>query len=86
MHVQMPFKPSMYPKVLQNPNLEELKEYIRLGELATWPKVPMIHDRTRLSRLFGNCIGQLLQSDTAGAAAMPGSKGKKRTATRKKAN
>ena len=83
MHVQMPFKPSMYPKVLQNPNLEELKEYIRLGEQATWPKVPMIHDRTRLSRLFGNCIGQLLQSEPATAGATPVSKGTKRPTTSK---
>jgi NTE family protein len=59
MHIQMPFRLSMYPKVLTNPSLEELHEFIRLGQQATWPQIPMIRDRTRISRVFGDCIGLL---------------------------
>ena len=59
MHIQLPFRPTLYTKVLSNPTYKEFKDYVRLGELATWPRLPMIRDRTRLSRLFGTCIGQL---------------------------
>lgn len=59
MHIQLPFKPSLYTKVLSNPSLKQFHEYVRLGEQATWPRLPMIRDRTRLSRLFGTCIGLL---------------------------
>lgn len=59
MHIQLPFIPALYTKVLSNPTYKEFKEYVRLGELATWPRLPMIRDRTRLSRLFGTCIGHL---------------------------
>ena len=59
MHIQLPFRPTLYTKVLSNPTCKEFKDYVRLGELATWPRLPMIRDRTRLSRLFGTCIGQL---------------------------
>ena len=31
-----------------------------MGELATWPRIAMIRDRTRLSRMFGNAIGGLM--------------------------
>jgi hypothetical protein len=47
--------------MLSNPSLEEFLEYTRMGEVATWPRIPMIRDRTRLSRTFGNAIGALKQ-------------------------
>ena len=59
MHIQLPFKPALYAKVLTNPTYQELQEYIRLGQQATWPQIEMIRDRTRLSRLFGTYIGIL---------------------------
>ena len=59
MHIQLPFRPALYTKVLSNPSYKEFREYVRLGERATWPRLPMIRDRTCLSRLFGTCIGQL---------------------------
>ncbi len=60
MHVQLPIRPRLYAKMLTNPSLEEFHEYTRLGERATWPLIPMIRDRTRLSRMFGNAIGMLM--------------------------
>ncbi len=74
MHIQLPFKLSLFPKVLQNPSFEDLEEYIRLGERATWPQIPMIQDRTRLSRWFGNNIGVLLQRLDAAAPKAKGGK------------
>jgi NTE family protein len=68
MHIQLPFLPALYTKVLSNPSYLEFKDYVRLGELATWPRLPMIRDRTRLSRLFGTCIGKL-QARIAGRGA-----------------
>ncbi len=59
MHIQLPFRPSLYTKVLSNPSFKEFQQYVRLGEQATWPRLAMIHDRTRLSRLFGTYIGIL---------------------------
>jgi NTE family protein len=61
MHIQLPFRPALYAKVMSNPSYKEFREYVRLGEQATWPQLPMIRDRTRLSRLFGTCIGVLRQ-------------------------
>ena len=60
MHIQMPFRPLLYPKMLSNPSPEEFRSYTRMGELATWPRMEMIRDRTRLSRMFGNAIGVLM--------------------------
>ena len=61
MHIQLPFRPVLYTKVLSNPSFKEFQEYIRLGERAAWPRMEMIRDRTRISRLFGTCIGMLMQ-------------------------
>lgn len=55
-NIQFPFKPAAYLKVVSNPTPQTLKEYIRLGEQATWPQIAMIRDMTRISRLFPECI------------------------------
>jgi len=74
MHVQLPFRPSLYAKVLRNPSYKEFLDYVRMGEQVTWPMIPMIRDRTRLSRSFGMAIGLLMQrieSRAAGKEAAP---------------
>ena len=68
MHIQMPFRPLLYPKMLTNPTPEEFRSYTLMGERATWPRMSMIRDRTRLSRAFGNAIGALMQRTDASAA------------------
>ncbi len=55
-NLHFPFKPAAYLKVLSNPTPKELMNYIRLGEQATWPRIAMIRDMTRISRLFTECI------------------------------
>jgi NTE family protein len=61
MHIQMPIRPRLYARMLSNPTLEEFGNYTRMGEAATWPRIPMVRDRTRLSRMFGNAIGALMR-------------------------
>ncbi len=51
--------PSIYSKVLSNPDLAGLDEYILMGKRATWPQITCIRDQTRISRAFEQCIGKL---------------------------
>jgi TAG lipase / steryl ester hydrolase / phospholipase A2 / LPA acyltransferase len=77
MHIQLPLKLELYTRLMTNPSFEQFKQYIRLGEQATWPRIPMIRDRTRLSRLFGDCIGVLTRRMAAQAhATRPRRRGK----------
>jgi NTE family protein len=55
-NIQFPFSPKAYLKVIANPNAAGLANYIRLGEQATWPQIPMINDLTRISRVFPECV------------------------------
>ena len=70
MHIHLPFRPALYAKVLSNPTFREFQQYIRIGEQASWPRVAMIRDRTRISRLIGTHIG-MLQRRIDAAAAQP---------------
>ncbi|AOY87666.1 phospholipase [Marinobacter salinus] len=58
-NIHFPFRPLLYPKLLANPSREDLDMFIRIGEQATWPRLPMIRDQTRISRTFSNCITRL---------------------------
>ncbi len=58
-NIHFPLKPALYGKVLSNPDADDLEMYIRLGEQATWPRLAMINDQTRISRAFDRCIRQL---------------------------
>ncbi|MDX1635388.1 MAG: patatin-like phospholipase family protein [Marinobacter sp.] len=58
-NIHFPVRPALYRKVLSNPDPEDLEMFIRLGEQATWPRIAMIHDQTRISRAFDRCIRQL---------------------------
>ena len=77
MHIQMPFRPLLYPKILTNPSPGEFHDYTRMGELATWPRIAMIRDRTHLSRMFGNAIGMLMQRQKS-TAERPGARSRRR--------
>ncbi|WP_166261898.1 DUF3336 domain-containing protein [Marinobacter salicampi] len=58
-NIHFPFRPALYRKILSNPSMEDLAMYIRLGEQATWPRIPMIRDQIRISRTFAECIEKL---------------------------
>ncbi len=55
-NIHLPFRPTLYPKVLSNPQADDLDDFITLGERATWPRLAMIRDQTRISRVFARCI------------------------------
>lgn len=58
-NIHFPVRPLLYGKVLANPSPEDLAMYIRLGEQATWPRLAMIRDQTRVSRVFQDCMEKL---------------------------
>lgn len=58
-NIPFPFRLGLYRKVLSNPDADDLAMFIRLGEEATWPRLAMIHDQTRISRAFTRCIRRL---------------------------
>lgn len=73
-NIHYPFRPAAYLKVISNPTPQGLADYIRAGERATWPRVAMIRDLTRISRLFPECIatiraGMVRAADNGGGRA-----------------
>jgi NTE family protein len=53
------FRVSLLRKVVANPTRADLAAFIREGERATWPKLAMITDQTRLGRVFQECVAKL---------------------------
>lgn len=53
------FRLELLRKVVVNPTLEDLQDFILEGERATWPKLAMIRDQTRLGRVFRECVESL---------------------------
>ncbi|MFT5430944.1 MAG: TAG lipase/steryl ester hydrolase/phospholipase A2/LPA acyltransferase [Myxococcota bacterium] len=49
------FEPLEYRKLLKNPSKDDLGHFVREGEIATWPKIAMIADHTRISRCLARC-------------------------------
>ncbi len=57
------FDLGMYLKVMKNPSEDELRRFVLEGQRATWPKLAMIRDHTRIARCLARCERAL----TAGA-------------------
>ncbi|MBR9813307.1 DUF3336 domain-containing protein [bacterium] len=49
----------MYRNMLSNPSTDDLRRYIRMGERATWPKLALIRNQTRIQRAVANCLARL---------------------------
>ena len=49
----------MYRRMLSNPTPADLRQYIRLGERATWPAVALIRNQTRIAREVGRALERL---------------------------
>ena len=54
------FEPRLYLKLLSNPSIDDLRHFVIEGERATWPKLQMIRDHTRLSRCLADCERTLM--------------------------
>ena len=51
----------MYRKMLSNPSADDLRRYIRMGEQATWPKIALIRNQTRIQRAVASSVRRLEQ-------------------------
>ena len=54
-----PRRPLSFTRVLSNPTIEAVREYIRLGETSTWARMDMIDNTTSISRTFRSCLMRL---------------------------
>jgi NTE family protein len=58
-NIQMPFRLGLYSKVMKDPSVEDLEYFCRLGQQETWPRIEMIRNQTKISRVFTECIQRL---------------------------
>lgn len=54
--------------MFSNPSADDIQQYIREGERATWPKIERIRNQTRISRTFDDCLALLKQRHADRAA------------------
>lgn len=54
-----PRQPLSLLKVLANPTVDDVRNYIRTGERTTWPSMDMVRNSTSISRTFHTCIQRL---------------------------
>lgn len=57
--IHPPVTPRMYTKVMENPSELQLRAYIHGGQRATWPRLAIIRDQTRVARVLERCIASL---------------------------
>lgn len=57
--IHPPVTPAFYAKVMQNPSETQLRAYIHGGQRATWPRLAMIRDQTRVERTLAACVERL---------------------------
>lgn len=53
------FRPELLLKIVSNPTPADLTAFIRSGEQATWPRLAMIDDQTRVGRAFERAMSLL---------------------------
>ncbi|MFZ5697423.1 MAG: DUF3336 domain-containing protein [Pseudomonadota bacterium] len=54
-----PRRPSNVLRIFRNPSTDDVREFVETGERATWPKMDMIRNTTRISRTFHDCLEKL---------------------------
>jgi NTE family protein len=59
-NIYYPMTLSSVTKIVSNPTQEEFEDYIRKGELATWPKIAFIRDQMHLNKVLEGCVDRLL--------------------------
>ena len=59
-----PRRPMSFLRALRNPTVEDVREFIRTGERATWPRLEMIRNTTCISRTFLSCLSRLDRIET----------------------
>lgn len=56
-HPRVP--PTQYVRVMSNPSLDQLRGYVLGGEQATWSRLAVIRDQTRISRALAEIVHSL---------------------------
>lgn len=51
-------------RILRNPTVDDVRDFIRSGERATWPRIEMIRNSTSISRTFRSCMQRLDRIET----------------------
>lgn len=51
-------------RMLRNPTVEDVRDFIRTGEKSTWPYIEMIRNTTLISRTFRDCLQRLDRIET----------------------
>ncbi|MGB1581865.1 MAG: DUF3336 domain-containing protein, partial [Nevskiales bacterium] len=54
-----PFQLLDYAQLFTNPSVKTLDRLISEGERSTWPRIAMIRNQTRISRVFAECLQRL---------------------------
>lgn len=54
-----PRRPANVFRIFSNPNVDDVREFIETGERATWPRIDLIRNTTRISRTFHDCVEKL---------------------------
>ena len=62
-NIHPPLSPWMYRRMLSNPSVGDLKRYILMGQRATWPKLKLIENQTRIQREIAACLARLESGD-----------------------
>ncbi len=47
------------PKIFTNPSQEEFEDFIKKGEIATYPKIAFIQDQMKLNQILEDCIAKV---------------------------
>lgn len=58
-NIYYPMKPDDVFRIFSNPDNEEYKRYLKMGEFSTYPKIEFIRDQMRLNRVLEKCIRKL---------------------------
>ncbi|MCB1140950.1 MAG: DUF3336 domain-containing protein [Leptospiraceae bacterium] len=58
-NISYPMDLKSFTQVISNPDPDEFENYIRKGELATWPKIAFIKDQLHLNQILESCIKRL---------------------------
>ena len=65
------FRPHLLARIVRNPTVGDLHDFIREGERAVWPRVAMIREQTRIGRAFRRAVALLRAEAPAGPGAPP---------------
>lgn len=65
-----PRRPTNVLRIFSNPSVDDVREFIETGERATWPRLDMIRNTTRISRTFHDCL-EILRTQEMERLARP---------------